>query len=59
MTRKLVFEGLAEEESWDLFNGISIELNDGRIGEYSTCQIMVDGIEQFIGKKIRVTIERI
>lgn len=59
MTFKKIIEGTANEESWDLFDGIAIETKSSFDGALDTCIIQTEEIKQLIGKRVRITIEEI
>ena len=59
MTFKRVIEGIANEESWDLFDGIAIETRSSFDGALDNCIIQTEEIKQLIGKKVRITIEEL
>jgi hypothetical protein len=52
---KFIFEGVAHDESWDLFDGLGIESFDG----LNMIIAQFDGCKKFVGKRIRITIEAI
>ena len=52
---KFIFEGVAHDESWDLFDGLGIESFDG----LNMIIAQFDGCKQFVDKTIRVTIEEL
>lgn len=59
MLYKKVIEGVANEESWDLFDGIGIETRSSFDGALDMCIIQTEEIKQLIGKRVRITIEEI
>jgi len=52
---KFIFEGIARDESWDLFDGLGIESFDG----LNMIIAQFDGSKQFVDKNIRITIEEL
>jgi len=51
---KIIIEGKAHCEFWDLFDGIGIDTKSG----WNECQVMTyDSLESFVGKKVRMTLE--